>query len=215
MRGAAPGDLPVPAYCLMPNHIHGIAVPREVPDLATVMQRAHGRYPQYLNARRGRCGPLWQNRFHSCPLGASHLWAALRILFVQAWWRARDPMNGRARKRIYREKIPGGSRTCSFGERRVVLRPGRAFWVSLKRPGSGRRYDLRRTPGNRLGMKPLPEKCERSARWCGRRPPGRLPQMAASRDCGQDPEGRRSSGLSDRKCAQYRRAPCGNIAGES
>jgi putative transposase len=77
---AAISNLPILAYCLMSNHIHLIAVPHEVPVLAEVMQRVHGRYAQYLNARRGRCGHLWQNRFNSCPLGASHLWAALRYV---------------------------------------------------------------------------------------------------------------------------------------
>ncbi|WP_321476220.1 transposase [uncultured Paludibaculum sp.] len=70
---AAVSKLPILAYHLMSNHTHLIAVPHEVPVLAEVMLRVHGRYAQYLNARRGRCGHLWQNRFDSCPLGASHL----------------------------------------------------------------------------------------------------------------------------------------------
>jgi REP-associated tyrosine transposase len=37
----------------------------------------HGRYAQYYNARWGRTGHLWQNRFFACVLGPSHLWAAL------------------------------------------------------------------------------------------------------------------------------------------
>ncbi|WP_394766543.1 transposase [uncultured Paludibaculum sp.] len=73
-------QVPILAYCLMSNHVHLIAVPHKVPVLAEVMQRVHCRYAQYLNARRGRCGLLWQNRFNSCPLGASHLWAVLRYV---------------------------------------------------------------------------------------------------------------------------------------
>jgi putative transposase len=76
----AVSNLPILACCLMTNPIHLIAVPHELPVLAEVMQRVHGPYAQYLNARRGRCGHRWQNRFHSCPLGASHLWAALRYV---------------------------------------------------------------------------------------------------------------------------------------
>jgi putative transposase len=49
-------DLPVLAYCLMSNHIHPIAVPLEGAQLAEVMQRVHGRYAQFFNARRTRCG---------------------------------------------------------------------------------------------------------------------------------------------------------------
>ena len=77
---AALGGLPILAYCLMSNHIHLIAAPVEAESLAAVIQRVHGRYAQYLNARRGRCGHLWQNRFSSCALGPSHLWAALRYV---------------------------------------------------------------------------------------------------------------------------------------
>jgi putative transposase len=77
---AALGGLPILAYCLMNNHIHLIAAPAEAAALAEVMQRLHGRYAQYLNVRRGRCGHLWQNRFKSRALGPSHLWAALRYV---------------------------------------------------------------------------------------------------------------------------------------
>lgn len=77
---SALGGLRILAYCLMGNHIHLIAVPEEAAALAEVMQRVHGRYAQYLNARRGRCGHLWQNRFNSCALGPAHLWAAMRYV---------------------------------------------------------------------------------------------------------------------------------------
>jgi putative transposase len=64
------------AYCLMSNHVHLMAVPRDEASLAVVLRRVHGRYAQYFNARHGRSGHLWQNRFYSCPLGPSHLWVA-------------------------------------------------------------------------------------------------------------------------------------------
>lgn len=73
-------NLPVLAYCLMDNHIHLVVVPETPSDLAEVMQRVHGRYAQYLNARRDRCGHVWQNRYSSCPLGPGHLWTALRYV---------------------------------------------------------------------------------------------------------------------------------------
>jgi putative transposase len=73
-------DLRILAYCLMRNHIHLIAVPGQEDSLAIGLRRAHGRYAQYLNARRGRTGHLWQNRFFSCPLEGAHLSAALRYV---------------------------------------------------------------------------------------------------------------------------------------
>ena len=68
------------AYCLMPNHIHLITVPDEEDSLAVGLQRAHGRYAQYFNARKLRSGHLWQNRFFSCPMDENHLWTAIRYV---------------------------------------------------------------------------------------------------------------------------------------
>ena len=61
----------------MTNHIHLIAVPEHQDSLAVLLRRTHGRYAQMINTRRHRCGHLWQNRFHSCPLAESHLLRAL------------------------------------------------------------------------------------------------------------------------------------------
>jgi putative transposase len=68
------------AYCLMSNHIHLVAIPEEAESLAVALRRTHGRYALYLNARRDRCGHLWQNRFYSCALDEQHLWVALRYV---------------------------------------------------------------------------------------------------------------------------------------
>lgn len=65
------------AWCLMSNHAHLVAVPAREDSLSVLFRRVHGRYAQYYNARTGRMGHLWQNRFFGCPLGHDHLWAAL------------------------------------------------------------------------------------------------------------------------------------------
>jgi putative transposase len=65
------------AWCLMPNHVHLIAVPERADSLSVLLRRVHGRYAQMVNAQRVRSGHLWQNRFYSCALSASHLWRAL------------------------------------------------------------------------------------------------------------------------------------------
>jgi putative transposase len=70
------------AYCLMTNHVHWIVVPDEPDSLAVLFRRLHGRYAQYLNARRRRCGHLWQNRYSSCAIERGHLWNALRAGMV-------------------------------------------------------------------------------------------------------------------------------------
>ena len=64
----------------MPNHVHLVAVPDASDSLANALRRAHGRYAMYLNARRGRSGHLWQNRFYSCALDGAHLAVALRYV---------------------------------------------------------------------------------------------------------------------------------------
>lgn len=64
-------------WCLMSNHVHVVAVPQQENSLSILFRRLHGRYAQYYNARWGRTGHLWQNRFFACALGPGHLWAAL------------------------------------------------------------------------------------------------------------------------------------------
>lgn len=68
------------AYCLMTNHVHWVVVAQAVDSLAVLFRRVHGRYAQYLNVTRRRTGHLWQNRFYSCPLAATHLGRALRYV---------------------------------------------------------------------------------------------------------------------------------------
>lgn len=68
------------AYCLMSNHVHWVVVPERADSLARTFGEAHGRYAAYANARRGRSGHFWQNRFFSCALDRAHLWAAMRYV---------------------------------------------------------------------------------------------------------------------------------------
>jgi len=67
-------------YALMTNHVHWVAVPRQPLALAKTFGEAHGRFATYANARVSRSGHFWQNRFFSCALDQSHLWAALRYV---------------------------------------------------------------------------------------------------------------------------------------
>ncbi len=64
-------------WCLMSNHIHLVAIPELEDSLAVLLRRVHGRYAQYYNARTGRSGHLWQNRYFACPLSPTHLLRAL------------------------------------------------------------------------------------------------------------------------------------------
>jgi len=62
----------------MPNHVHLVAVPKREDSLATLLRRVQGRYAQYYNARTGRTGHLWQNRYFACALGPTHVARASR-----------------------------------------------------------------------------------------------------------------------------------------
>jgi putative transposase len=67
-------------YCLMTNHVHLIAVPHGPAALARGLGRAHYDYAREFNRGQQRSGPLWQNRFYSCPLSGKHLRLALRYV---------------------------------------------------------------------------------------------------------------------------------------
>ncbi|NQT29699.1 MAG: transposase [Candidatus Saganbacteria bacterium] len=68
------------SYCLMPNHIHLLAVPEEKFSLAKTIKCTHMRYAQYVNKKVNACGHLWHRRFHSCVLNQRHLFAAARYI---------------------------------------------------------------------------------------------------------------------------------------
>ncbi len=67
-------------YCLMTNHVHIIAKPKEPQSLAKAIGRTHFRYTQYINRYHGRNGHLWQNRFYSCALDGGHYWTAMKYI---------------------------------------------------------------------------------------------------------------------------------------
>ena len=68
------------AYCLMPNHVHLILVPRDEDGLRRALGEAHRRYTRRVNFREGWRGHLWQERFHSFALDEGHLLAAARYV---------------------------------------------------------------------------------------------------------------------------------------
>ena len=72
--------LSVLGYCLMSNHVHLVAVPRQAEVLAATFQQVHGRYAAYWNVAHATSGHVWQGRFYSCPMDPGHLWTALRYV---------------------------------------------------------------------------------------------------------------------------------------
>ena len=72
--------LDILAYCLMPNHVHLVAVPAEADSLAAVLKPVHLRYAQHVNRSQECSGRVWQGRFFSCPLDEEHTAAAIRYV---------------------------------------------------------------------------------------------------------------------------------------
>ena len=67
-------------YCLMPNHVHLIAVPSAKDCLRKAIGEVHRRYTRYINFRKDWRGYLWQGRFASHVMDESYLIAAARYI---------------------------------------------------------------------------------------------------------------------------------------
>ncbi len=68
------------AWCLMPNHVHLIAVPHTKEGLARAIGEAHRRYTRRINFREKWRGHLWQERFASFPMDEQYLLATARYV---------------------------------------------------------------------------------------------------------------------------------------
>lgn len=68
------------AYCLMPNHVHFVMVPKTENGLRTAIGEAHRRYTRTINSRKNWRGHLWQERFHSFAMDESYLLATVRYI---------------------------------------------------------------------------------------------------------------------------------------
>lgn len=68
------------SYCLMPNHVHIVAVPSDDDGLRRTFRYVHRHYTGYINARMRTTGHLWQGRFSSVAMDEAHLVCALRYV---------------------------------------------------------------------------------------------------------------------------------------
>ncbi len=67
-------------YCLMPNHVHLILVPKDHDGLRRAISEPHRIYSRRINERNGWIGHLWQQRFASYPMSDPYFIAALRYI---------------------------------------------------------------------------------------------------------------------------------------
>ena len=68
------------SYCLMPNHVHIVAVPSDSDGLRRTFRYVHRHYTGYVNARLRVTGHLWQGRFSSVAMDEPHFVTALRYV---------------------------------------------------------------------------------------------------------------------------------------
>jgi putative transposase len=68
------------AWCLMPNHVHLVMVPRHEDGLRAALGEAHRRYTRHINVRQSWRGHLWQERFHSFLMDEDYLLATVRYV---------------------------------------------------------------------------------------------------------------------------------------
>jgi putative transposase len=79
-EAAARAQVAIWAYCLMPNHVHIIAVPGDEDGLRRTFRYVHRHYTGYINARMRVTGHLWQGRFSSVAIDQAHLVSAFRYV---------------------------------------------------------------------------------------------------------------------------------------
>ena len=120
-RAAERHGLEVWSYCLMPNHVHLVAVPRSPTALARALQETHTRYAEKLNRRSGWRGHLWQQRFSSSPMDERHLYFATRYVL-------RNPVRAGLVDRAI--DWPWSSATAHSGLRKDALLPNPDLLVS-------------------------------------------------------------------------------------
>ena len=68
------------AYCLMPNHVHFVCVPKADGGLAHTFNTLHMRYAQYFHGKKGLTGHLWKGRFLSCMLDDRSVFEEVRFI---------------------------------------------------------------------------------------------------------------------------------------
>ena len=137
------------AYCLMPNHVHLIAVPPDATALARALGEAHRRYTRRINMREDWRGYLWQGRFASFVMDDRHLLVGARYIELNPvraglvkrardwpWSSARAHLAGRddglaqaapliERAGDWRHFLDGGIETAALEEIRRHERTGR------------------------------------------------------------------------------------------
>jgi putative transposase len=79
---ASANDVAVLGWCLMPNHVHLILVPKDADGLRRMLAPLHRRYAGNIHARQKRTGHFWQGRFGCVAMDEAHLGTALGYVML-------------------------------------------------------------------------------------------------------------------------------------
>ena len=79
-EGCAKTGTEVWAYCLMPNHVHLLLVPKNEDGLRAALGETHRKYTRMINFREQWRGHLWQERFASFPTDEAYTLNAARYI---------------------------------------------------------------------------------------------------------------------------------------
>ena len=118
---AAKHRLHIYAYCLMPDHVHLVIVPRDAESLTAALMPLHSQYAKHIRRTRKVRGSVWHGRFSSCPMDRRHTWEAVRYV-------ERNPV--RAGMILRPERYPWSSAAGHAGIRKDPL-----LWGNLEARG--------------------------------------------------------------------------------
>ena len=149
------------AYCLMPNHIHLIAVPQRDGNLARAIGETHRNYTRFINFREKWRGYLWQGRFSSYVLDEGYLLTATRYILL-------NPVKAKITKEPWDYKWSSARhhmmRDNSFPVKDSLLRGLVGNWEKFLNMASGdddvRLLQLHERTGRPLGGNSFIEKLE-------------------------------------------------------
>lgn len=73
-------DIGILGYCLLPNQIHLLLLPKDSQSLSRAIGETHRRYTNHINARENWSGHLFQNRFFSYAMDEQFSLRAIRFI---------------------------------------------------------------------------------------------------------------------------------------
>lgn len=116
-------NIEILAYCLMPNHIHLVAVPATEEGLQRVLRPLHTRYAQRINRKKGWKGHVWQGRYFASALDEAYMWASIRYV-------ERNPVRAKIVRKA--ERYPWSSAAAHCGLKKDSVLTKKRQWQRQK-----------------------------------------------------------------------------------